>query len=128
MRDFDTATLDECRDYIARAMGWERITGNIPVECPSWTRRTTFPSGRVGVEELWCHPLAANLNSAADSLPDGCRWCDITFFRNGTIARCTDGRTIFVSNIEGDGSGVLEPLARFRASASAWAWVRENKP
>jgi hypothetical protein len=132
----DQMTEDEVREYLAECLGWVRINkGSVPVEVPAWERRTRLPSGGVGVEESWCCPVPASLDSAAGCLPEGYLLrCHVNFPPSpvwhghekpwwGMSVQKWDNGWVSEKIIAGDQE---ERPARFRAAAKAWAVVRKE--
>lgn len=110
-----TATIDECRDYIAKCKGWTLGTD------PKWIGTSGFIVWqRDGVQHPSLgHPIPATLDAAHDSLPEGCRWYNVGWQSLDVEAQvaCLDSRIVRVC-----APTVL--LAMFRASAAAWAQVK----
>lgn len=121
-----TATINECRDYIAKRKGWTLGTD------PKWIGTSGFIVWqRDGVQHPSLgHPIPATLDAAHDSLPEGWEW--------DSIVRCVSDyatHKYFSADVldakrdiyaEADAEGHTKEsmlLAMFRASAAAWAQV-----
>ncbi len=107
----DTATIDECRDYIAQAMGWSLQTDGFN---RMWVK---FPEG--GINN---HPIPLTLDAAAGALPEGWSWLNLDF---GEYGKCVaQAGTDFDSEVVKTFVCESEPLARFRCAAKAWMQVK----
>lgn len=120
-----TATIDECRDYIAKCKGWTLGTD------PKWIGTSGFIVWqRDGVQHPSLgHPIPATLDAAHGSLPEGYRWMVIDFNSDRHEEFIVDAwATGPDQNASGKASYGAERdaclCAMFRASAAAWAQVK----
>jgi len=142
----NTATLDECRDFIAECNGWidqNKVDSDTPEPIASlrraasafggqdWYHPTEEPHERYVGCRYGDHPIPATLDAAAGALPDGWVWSyidwqDESFGRPVCSAFATRGdeyEPLSGSVVEGQGDSEIP--ARFRAACLAW--IEEEK-
>lgn len=99
--DPDTMTLDQCRDELARLMGWslQQVDG-YTIEQWRWTKDD--------VRDPW-HPVGTTLEAIAAAMPEGWGWATIRVQPESVQAEAghRNGRVV---NTTAD----TEPLARAR--------------
>lgn len=110
--DPNTATLEQCCDYIA--------------ECKYGDGPYVSENGRV---MRWIERVPPTLDSIAGSLPEGWHWSFVGYYPPDEAPSVADKWMCDVNNgsltfwAEAD----TEPLARARCSALAWQTAKEGK-
>lgn len=113
----DTATNQECRDYIAECRGWSKKVYGPP------EYRTPFPITQWEKDgDVHCnHPIDDTIDAAYAALPPGWMWVNIAFVA-GEVTATAVGPD--VSPITGRAPD--HKLALLRTACKAWAVVRGN--
>lgn len=112
-----TATIEECRDFVAGAQGWTQTTDGIWCS-PECKDRDDFAACvRSGVLPCLNHPVPATIDAAAKALPEGWTWLKHEDIHNGVVTvvwKAYNIETFAVVPSTGD-----EILDRFRLAVAA---------
>lgn len=121
-----TASLDECRDYIAECQGYYLANDG------QWCER------QKGGVVMGPNPIEPTLDAAAGCLPPGWRWRRIEYVSHASCGCKRDAEYMSVAECPiGDPPSWISPetqardqdmkVSMFRAAAIAWKTVKEKE-